>query len=69
MTCTCRLRIHYRLHHPHIASMKNVFLSTDNSITYINIVLEYVEGGTLINYVNGVFTADGFVTEDLARWG
>lgn len=45
-----------------------MFVSTDGSISYINIVLEYVEGGALLKYVNEVFTADGFVSEDLARW-
>lgn len=52
LPCARRLRIHYRLNHPHIAHMKDAFLSHEQGHTYINIVMEYVQGGPLLEYVN-----------------
>jgi serine/threonine protein kinase len=46
------LCIHYRLHHPHIARIRDAFLSRDLGHKVLNIVMEFVQGGTLIDYVN-----------------
>lgn len=57
LNCLCvlrprRLRIHYRLNHPHIAHMRDAFLSHEQGHTYLNIVMEFIQGGALLEYVN-----------------
>lgn len=57
----CRLRIHHRLNHPLTVKMLDVFISDDN---YLNIVLEYVEHGTLFNLINNTPAP----SEAVVRW-
>jgi hypothetical protein len=59
-----RLRIHHKLHHPHIACMRDAFLSNDQGHTVLNIVMEFVQGGTLIDYIN----SHRPVSENTARY-
>ena len=62
MHVSCRLGIHHKLNHPLIVKMLDVFISDDN---YLNIVLEYVEHGTLINLIN---TRAPAPSEGVVRW-
>jgi serine/threonine protein kinase len=58
---SCRLHIHHRLNHPLIVKMLDVFICKDS---YLDIVLEYVEHGTLFNLINNTPAP----SEAVVRW-
>lgn len=61
-----RLRNHYILNHTHVVKLKNVFLDDDDS--HLNLVLEYADGGGLLQHVNTLLQRNrGRVSEDDAR--
>lgn len=51
---------HLTLRHPHVVELREVLVATP----YVGIVMEYVSGGTLFDYVSG----KGGLTEAEARW-
>lgn len=61
----CRLKNHYKLNHPHVVKMKDVFVTPH----HLNIVLDLAEGGMLLEHVNKCLRQNGGqMKEDDARW-